>query len=51
LSALARDVTVSETTSTLGLLRLTEVALPQTHKNLYGRDYDPPAPDNPVYQH
>ena len=51
LSALARDVTVSETASTLGLLRLTEVVLPQTHKNLYRRDYEPPAPDNPVYQH
>jgi hypothetical protein len=27
------------------------VALPQSHKNLYGREYDPPAPDNPVYEH
>lgn len=51
LKSLAHDVTVSENTSTLGLLRLTEVALPQSHKNLYGRDYDPPAPDNPAYEH
>jgi plastocyanin len=50
LKNLDRDVTISENTSTLGLLRLTEVALPG-HKNLYGRDYDPPAPDNPAYEH
>jgi len=51
LKNLDRDVTISENTSTLGLLRLTEVTLPQGHKNLYGRDYDPPAPDNPAYEH
>jgi plastocyanin len=51
LKNLDRDVTISENTSTLGLLRLTEVALPQGHKNLYGRDYDPPVPDNPAYEH
>jgi plastocyanin len=51
LKSLAREVTVSENSSTLGLLRLTEVAPPQGHKNLYGRDYDPPAPDNPAYEH
>ncbi len=51
LKNLDRDVTISENTSTLGLLRLTEVSLPQGHKNLYGRDYDPPAPDNPAYEH
>src|SRR6184192_1616650 len=51
LKNLDRDVTISENTSTLGHLRLTEVSLPQGHKNLYGRDYDPPAPDNPAYEH
>ena len=50
LKGLTRDVTVSEASSTLGLLRLTEVATPQLHKNLYGRDYDPPMPDSPAYQ-
>jgi plastocyanin len=49
LKSMARDITVSEANSTLGVLRLTEVALPQGHKNLYGRDYDPPTPDNPAY--
>ncbi len=49
LNAMAREITVSENNSTLGVLRLTEVNIPQTHKNLYGRDYDPPVPDNPAY--
>ncbi len=49
LKDMAREVTVSESTSTLGVLRLTEASLPSAHKNLYGRDYDPPAPDSPAY--
>jgi plastocyanin len=49
LKAMTREVAVSETTSTLGVLRLTEANLPAGHKNLYGRDYDPPTPDNPAY--
>jgi plastocyanin len=49
LKSMARDITVSEANSTLGVLRLTEAALPPGHKNLYGRDYDPPTPDNPAY--
>jgi plastocyanin len=50
LKAMSREITVSETTSTLGVLRLMDANLPATHKNLYGRDYDPPAPDSPVYE-
>jgi plastocyanin len=49
LKAMTREVTVSEASSTLGVLRLAEANLPATHKNLYGRDYDAPAPDNPAY--
>jgi plastocyanin len=49
LKAMSRDVTVSEANTTLGVLRLAEANLPATHKNLYGRDYDSPAPDNPAY--
>ena len=48
--AMTREVTVSETSSSLGVLRLTEANLPAGHKNLYGRDYDPPTPDNPAYE-
>src|SRR5882757_8783393 len=42
LKAMTREVTVSEDSSTLGVLRLAEANLPITHKNLYGRDYDSP---------
>jgi plastocyanin len=49
LKAMSREVTVSEASSTLGVLRLAEANLPATHKNLYGRDYESPAPDNPAY--
>ncbi|HVO81529.1 MAG TPA: hypothetical protein VMT28_12410 [Terriglobales bacterium] len=51
LKTLTREVTVSEGDSTLGTLRLAAASLPQTHKNKYGRDYDPPTPvESPVYQ-
>ena len=49
LKAMTREVTVSEASSTLGVLRLAEANLPATHKNLYGRDYDSPVPDTPAY--
>ena len=50
LKAMTREVTVSEASSTLGVLRLTETNLPAAHKNLYGRDYDSPSPDTPAYE-
>ena len=50
LKAMTREVTVSESASTLGVLRLTAAGLSQSHKNKYGRDYDRPAPDSPAYQ-
>jgi plastocyanin len=49
LNAITREITVSENTSTLGVFRLLAIASPRSHKNKYGRDYDPPTPDNPVY--
>ncbi|MDP9161557.1 MAG: hypothetical protein M3O09_15165 [Acidobacteriota bacterium] len=51
LDAMTREITISEKTSTLGVLRVPGGSLPIAHKNKYGRDYDPPAPDNPTYQH
>jgi len=50
LNALTRAITVSETSSTLGVLRIAAADMPSAHKNLYGRDYDPPAPDSPLYE-
>jgi len=49
LKAMTREVTISGTSSTLGVLRLAQSDLPKGHKNLYGVEYDSPAPDNPVY--
>lgn len=52
LDALSREVKISETTANLGLLRLDATELAQTHKNKYGRDYEPPTPlTSPAYQH
>ena len=51
LSALTREVTISSDGDSLGTLRLVEGGdLGLTHKNKYGRDYDPPAPRSPLYQ-
>jgi plastocyanin len=49
LKGMTREVTVSDASSTLGVLRLAEANLPTTHKNLYGGEYDSPAPDSPAY--
>ena len=51
LNTMTREITVSESTSTLGILRIAAASPSHSHKNKYGRDYDPPAPDNPAYQH
>jgi plastocyanin len=51
LGALAREVTIGNGTSTIGLLRVPAANPSQEHKNLYGRDYTPPAPANPTYEH
>jgi plastocyanin len=51
LNTMTREIAISESTSTLGILRIATAGLPHTHKNKYGRDYEPPAPDNPAYQH
>ena len=49
LRAMTREITVSATSSTLGVLRLAESDLPKGHKNLYGMEYDSPVPDSPAY--
>ena len=49
LKAMTREVIITDSTSTLGVFRLAEVSAPTTHKNLYGKDYDSPLPDNPAY--
>jgi len=51
LNSMTREITVTEDDLALGALRLASVKVAQSHKNKYGRDYDPPAPDSPAYQH
>lgn len=50
LNELAREVTVSQSAPSLGVIRLTQTTLTEAHKNKYGRDYDPPAPTIPAYK-
>jgi len=51
LNALTREIVVSDNSSTLGVLRFPAAAPPPPHKNLYGRDYTPPTPGSPSYEH
>ena len=51
LNSLTREVTVSENTSTLGVVQITGGAISTAHRNKYGMDYEPPAPNSPVYTH
>ena len=49
LRTVTREITVAAGATSLGTLTLTESDLEVAHKNKYGRDYDPPNPDNPAY--
>lgn len=51
LNAMTRAITVSEGSSTLGLVRLPASFPVPAHKNMYGKDYTPPAPGSPAYEH
>lgn len=50
LNGLTREVTISPSDPSLGVIRVSETKLLQTHKNKYGRDYEPSAPTSPAYQ-
>jgi len=46
-----REITVAEGSSSMGTIRVpAENGAHLAHKNKYGRDYDPPAPDSSVYR-
>lgn len=49
LRASEREITVGRSDTFLGNIVLEESNLETAHKNKYGRDYDPPEPDNPAY--
>lgn len=50
LNALTREVTISDNTSNLGVLQITAGMVSTAHKNKFGMDYEPPAPNSPGYQ-
>jgi plastocyanin len=50
LEAMSREIKVTESSSTLGVLPISAGPATTAHKNKYGMDYEPPAPDSPAYQ-
>lgn len=50
LESLTREITVTENSSTLGILRIKPAGVLPPHKNKYGRDYEPPTPSGPGYE-
>lgn len=51
LSTMTREVTVSSNSSSLGLLEVEVGGTVTAHKNKFGMDYEPSAPDNSIYEH
>jgi hypothetical protein len=51
LSSMTREITVTPESSTLGVLQVPAGPPVNAHKNKYGMDYEPPAPDSPGYVH
>ena len=51
LDALTREVNITADSSTLGVLQIPNVVAVSAHKNKYGMDYEPPAPNSPGYDH
>jgi plastocyanin len=49
LNSLIREITVGPQPTALGTLHLPSPGTVTTHTNLYGHDYPPPTPDQPVY--
>lgn len=50
LNSMTREVVISDTSSTLGSLKLPVSAAPQSHQNMYGKDYVPPSPGTAAYE-
>ncbi len=49
--AASRDLTITAGNASFGTITLPISAAPEApHKNKYGRDYDPSAPSNPIYE-
>jgi plastocyanin len=51
LNAMTREISVAESSSTLGVLEIPAGPAATAHKNKYGMDYEPPNPNSPGYDH
>ena len=51
LEALTRELNVTDSSSSLGLIQVPAGPAVSAHKNKYGMDYETPAPDTPAYEH
>jgi plastocyanin len=51
LNAMTREVSVTDNSSTLGVLEIPAGPAATAHKNKYGMDYEPPNPNTPAYDH
>jgi len=51
LDTFTREINVTSETSTLGVLDIPAAVSVSAHKNKYGMDYEPPAPDTHGYDH
>lgn len=49
LNAMTREINVDTQSSTLGVLQIPASPTASAHKNKYGMDYEPPAPNSPGY--
>ena len=49
LNAMTHEISVSANSSTLGVIDVPMNLAASAHKNKYGMDYEPPAPDSPGY--
>jgi hypothetical protein len=47
----AREVTISSSNASLGVISLPETQAVLTHTNKYGQEYEPPSPSSPAYEH
>src|SRR6266536_2141821 len=50
LNAMTREIRITENSSTLGILQVRTGPSGGEHKNKYGMDYEPPAPNSPAYE-
>ncbi len=50
IKSMTREITLSQHDSSIAPLKIEAANVPATHKNKYGRDYDPAEPASPAYE-